>query len=89
MRVIIGYPVLGIQDLEEVLDAAGQASAARGEIGFSKAEIEFGCANHPGDGLDVYYEDGILVMLCRTCGHNKGQIEVAQEGRIWPMEYKN
>ena len=88
MRASFGFPVMGVKEMDEMRDEAAGQSRRNGDI-FSLVEIKFGCTDHPDAGMDVFYEDGLIVLLCQTCGVNKGQIEIAEEGRIWPMEYTN
>ncbi len=71
-------PIQGREDLDAVIQAARDAMG--GEF-VGSAHIALICKDHPGGGLYVIYESGVLIVKCHGCGHRVSQIAVANEGR--------
>jgi hypothetical protein len=81
-------PVFGTDQLDDMIEGQKRVAELKGEE-VSVTEIMFGCGDHLDYGLNVYYEDKMILMVCPKCEQVKGQVEVSRNGRIIPMEYKN
>lgn len=71
-------PVQGRDDLDQVIETA---KASMGGEFKGAIHIALICKNHPGVGLFVIYEAGVVIVKCHACGHCVTQIAVADEGR--------
>jgi hypothetical protein len=88
MRQNRGLPVLGKEEMDGIIAQEKKMRASRGAPKIRAAEIQFACVEHMAAGLAAFYEDGLIVLLCPVCKKVKGQIEVADNARVW-MEYVN
>lgn len=89
MRRNTRVPAVGKMQLDELITQEQEARASRGESPPRAAEVQFACTAHLESGLRVYYEDGLIVMICRACDTIKGQVEVAEQGRVWIEGFKH
>jgi len=79
MRFREQIPVLDVKGLSQILSGHVPEEAEGIE---KEYEVQLGCDQHQSDGVFVYYEHGVLILVCTKCNSTRAQIEVAKEGSM-------